>query len=243
MIETNTFGGNRIRLAEFGLEKSIIDVNRKAVDLALHAARNQAIVAGSVGPLGKLLVPYGDIHLTEAIEIYNEQIRILLESGAELILIETMISLDEALIALQAAQEAGAKIVGVTLTFDPSPEGPRTPFGESPTKCVESLESKGASFIGSNCGSDFKTMKSVAAEMKKVASKPILIQANAGLPTMSEGKNHFPEGPDSFAAFVRELSSLGIQYIGGCCGTTPGHIAAASAGLTKRDCNEKNVES
>lgn len=221
VIETNTFGGNRLRLRSAGLEKSIIDFNKRATEIALRSAMGKAVVAGSVGPLGVLLEPYGDTHRSEAGDAYTEQIALLLQGGVEFILFETMISLEEASLALTSAREAGAGIVGVTLTFDMTPEGPCTPFGESPAQCIKMLAAKGAAIIGSNCGNGFEVMKSVAKELRTASKSPILIQPNAGLPVSSGGDMVYPESPAAFARFVKELSVLGVECLGGCCGTPP----------------------
>jgi 5-methyltetrahydrofolate--homocysteine methyltransferase len=228
VVETNTFGGNRKRLDSAGLEKSIAAINRIGAEIALESARGKILVAGSVGPLGVLIEPYGDLEEAEALDVYGEQVSLLLGAGIEFILVETMISLREAVLALQAASQAGARSVGVTLTFDLTPDGPRTPFGESPAQCVEALEKEGALLIGSNCGRGFDVMRSVAREFKAKSKAPVLIQPNAGLPETSAEGLVYPEGPLQFAKFVRELSTLGIECIGGCCGTTPAHIASAS---------------
>jgi 5-methyltetrahydrofolate--homocysteine methyltransferase len=228
VIETNTFGGNKKRLQSAGLDKRISEINGLAAEIALRSANGKAVVAGSVGPLGVLLEPYGDISQTEAMELFGEQVGYLLKAGIELILVETMISLEEAILALRAAREAGAKTVGVTLTFELTPDGPKTAFGESPTTCLQALEQSGASLVGSNCGNGFEVMRAVAKEMKSVSKIPIIIQPNAGIPTLAGNQVTYPESPAHYARFVRELLDLNVQFVGGCCGTTPDHIRAAA---------------
>lgn len=228
IIETNSFGGNRKRLESYAYGNKVADINRAAADIALSAAGANALVAGSVGPLGALLPPFGDISLGQAVDYFGEQIAALTAAGVEFILIETMISLEEALLALRAALESGALLVGVTMTFEPTPVGPRTAFGESPRNAASSLIDHGAHIVGSNCGKDFETMSTVAAELRETSTVPILIQPNAGIPEYSEGKLLYPETADRFAHFVSELMAAGIKLVGGCCGTTPDHIRRAA---------------
>ena len=227
IIETNTFGANRKRLQASRLENNIKEINWTGVGLALSAANGNALVAGSVGPLGALIEPYGDTSKEEAGEIFREQVQLLLEAGVHWIAIETMISLEEAVLALEAAKEAGAKTISVTMTFEPTPEGPRTPFGESPAQIAQKLTSSGATIVGSNCGLGFDVMRSVAKELKGLTTIPVLVQPNAGIPTYSHDTLIYPEGLEQYAEFVRDMVSLGIEFVGGCCGTTPQHIAEA----------------
>jgi len=228
VIETNTFGGNRKRLESAGLANRIVEVNSIAVEIALQEAGGKAVVAGSIGPLGVLLEPYGDVSQTEAMEMFGEQASILLRSGIGFILIETMISLEEATLALRSVKEAGAVSIGVTLTFEMSGDEPRTTFGETARLCAEVLANEGASLVGSNCGNGFEVMRSVSNSMKESSKVPLLIQPNAGIPAYSEGRPVYTEGPTEFASFVREMRSAGVDCLGGCCGTTPDHIRSAA---------------
>ncbi len=234
VIETNTFGANRIRLESVSLHNRVAEVNKRAAEIALSTVNDKVLVAGSIGPLGKLIEPYGEISVDYAREVFNEQIQSLVQSGVDFILIETMISLNEALIALEAAKHSDAKIVGVTMTFDQTPSGPRTSFGESPKNCTQILIDHGADIIGSNCGSGFDVMREVANEMIAVSNVSVLIQPNAGIPAIVEGKIRYPETPERFAKFVKDITALGINLVGGCCGTTPEHIRSAKQVLFKR---------
>lgn len=235
IIETNTFGANRKRLAAAGLEARIKEINSAAADIALTAARKKAFVVGSVGPLGAFVEPYGEVSTQEATDVFAEQVSMLLASGIQFIQIETMMSLEEAVLALGAAQSAGAKHVGVSMTFEPTPEGPRSPFGESPSQAAKTLLDKGAFTAGSNCGKGLDVMRLIAAELLKSAPPSrILIQPNAGIPEIINGKVSYPESPEQYAQFVREMISKGIRFVGGCCGTTPVHIAAARMVIDSR---------
>lgn len=233
VIETNTFGANRKQLEREGFGDKVEEINRKAAEIAFSAAQGKAFVAGSVGPLGVLIEPYGEVSRHEAKRAFEEQIRALIESGIEIILIETMISLDEALIALEAAQAIGSEVVGITLTFEVGLRGARTPFGETPTLAAQKLKEAGASFVGSNCGRGFDEMLIVAAELREATDLPLLIQPNAGIPEYSGDRIAYPETPGHFAEFVRKTLSLGVEFIGGCCGTTPEHILAGKGALKK----------
>ncbi len=231
VIETNSFGGNRKRLEAGGIDGKINDVNIGAVKSALKAANKDAVVIGSIGPLGTLIEPLGETSRAEAKDLFREQTEILLKAGVHVVLVETMISLDEALRALAGAKEAGCEEVGVTMTFEVKANGVRTPFGEDVAKVAESLERAGASFIGSNCGNGFEEMLVVAKEMRIYTGLPLLIQPNAGLPVYNGNGISYPGTPEQFTEFVVKAVSMGIDFVGGCCGTTPAHIAAAHGSL------------
>lgn len=231
VIETCTFGATRRRMDASGLEISVAELNKKAVALAQQAANEKILVAGSVGPLGGLLEPYGDISIAEAETLFAEQISVLHQSGADIILIETMISLGEAIVALRTAKNIGALNIGVTMTFDMTGSEPRTPFGEPIHEVARELLNEGASFIGANCGAGFELMRRVANDFRAATTLPLLIQTNAGIPVIEEGNILYPETPQTFGTFVKEMRNLGVEMIGGCCGTTPEHIAEAQRAL------------
>ncbi len=226
VIETNTFGGNRLRLRKNNLDTRIKEINQKGVEIALKFKDREILIAGSVGPLGELIEPYGDITEKEAEEIFSEQMRILKESGVDFILIETMISLREALIALRSAKKLDC-IVGVTMSFEWGSSGGRTPFGDDVEISIRKLEENGADFVGSNCGKGIEEMKKIAPIIKKSTDLPVLIQPNAGIPKILDGRLTYSESPSDFAVFVKEMLNLGINFIGGCCGTNPEFIKEA----------------
>lgn len=227
VVETNTFGANRKRLELEELGGRVEEINRRGAEIALSAASGKALVAGSVGPLGVLIEPFGELSREEANEVFTEQLGALVAAGIELVLIETMISLDEALLALKAARGAGGKTVGVTLTFEVGLQGARTVFGEPPALAAQKLKEAGADFVGSNCGRGFDEMLIVATDMRKATGLPLLIQPNAGLPEYANDAISYPGTPGQFAEFARNILALGIEFVGGCCGTTPEHIRAA----------------
>jgi 5-methyltetrahydrofolate--homocysteine methyltransferase len=227
VIETNTFGASRKRLELTGLQDRIDEIISAAVKVAREAAGKTAFVAGSVGPLGAVIEPIGDLSREEAENIYYEQIKKLNDNGVDFILIETMISLDEALIALSAARKANSNVAGVTLTFENGVQGLRTPYGESPLQAAKALEENGADFIGANCGHGAADILSVGREMKLVSKLPILLQPNAGLPRVENSKIIYDESPENFGRFVKSALDVGIEMLGGCCGTTHEHIRQA----------------
>ncbi|MCX6170264.1 MAG: homocysteine S-methyltransferase family protein [Ignavibacteriales bacterium] len=233
IIETNTFGANRKRLELTAWAGKIEEINSSAVKAVREVVGNRALIAGSVGPLGEVIEPFGDLSQEEAKNIFYEQIKFLNDSGVDLILIETMISLDEALIALAAARKANSKIVGVTLTFENGAQGLRTPYGETPGQAAKALEKNGADFIGSNCGHGVSDILLVGREMKIVSKLPILLQPNAGIPRVENTKIIYDESPENFARFVKSAVDLGIEMVGGCCGTTEEHIRHADKILSE----------
>lgn len=233
VIETCTFGATKRRLEASDVPYSVADVTRTAVALAKESAAGKALVAGSVGPFGGILEPYGEVTVGEVEELFAEQMSVLVESGADIVLIETMISLSEAIVALRTAKSVGASTVGVTMTFEMTGSEPRTSFGESVQEVVTALTEEGATFIGANCGAGFELMRIVARSFRTESKIPVLIQTNAGIPSVEKGLIVYPEQADSFGRFVKELTDLGIDMIGGCCGTTPEHIAEAAKNIKK----------
>ncbi len=233
VIETCTFGATRRRLEASEVNFSVSDVNRRAVELAKDAANGKVLIAGSVGPFGGILEPFGDVLVSDVEELFAEQMSVLVESGVDIVLIETMISLSEAVVALRTAQRVGAPIVGVTMTFELTGGVARTSFGETVQEAVTSLTNEGATFIGANCGAGFDLMRQVAKEFRAHSTIPVLIQTNAGIPTIEKGMIVYPEQADSYGKFVKELADLGIEMIGGCCGTTPEHIMKAAENIKK----------
>ncbi len=231
VITTNTFGSNRGRLAAHGQENLIEDLNRRAVALARSVAGDEALVAGSVGPLGSILEPFGDIPVEQAIGMFREQVVFLVEEGVDLVLIETMTSLQEALAALRAAREAGAGVVAVTATFEAAPSGVRTAFGETADEVARELVAHGADIVGANCGEGLELMENVGREFPRFENVPLLMQPNAGMPTIENGTISYPGSPEDFARFSRNVIVEGVTLIGGCCGTTPDHVRAAVAAV------------
>jgi 5-methyltetrahydrofolate--homocysteine methyltransferase len=224
MVETNTFGANRLRLKFYGLENQVRKINLASVKNAKEVCPKDKFIAGSVGPLGEILEPLGSISENYAYEIFSEQSKILEEGGVDIIFIETMMAIDEAVVALKAAKDITSLPVAVSMTFELGKTGLKTPWGVDIPTAVKELTSAGADIIGSNCGKGFDEMMQVIDEMKKLTTRPILTQSNAGIPDLLDGNLHYKETPEMIAPKVLELLNSGVNIIGGCCGTNPLHI-------------------
>jgi 5-methyltetrahydrofolate--homocysteine methyltransferase len=227
IITTNTFGGSSLRLHSASLEDKADEINRKGVEIIRNATAGRAYVSASVGPTGTMIAPYGKTTPDEVYLSFVNQIRELLAAGPDLICVETMTDLQEAILAVQAVRSLSAEIpIMATMTFDEKPRGFFTIMGVSIEKAAKGLEAAGATIIGSNCGNGVEKMIKIARAFKDHTNLPIAIQANAGLPIMQDGQTMYPESPDFMAEKVVELLEIGVQVIGGCCGTTPEHIKA-----------------
>ncbi len=224
IVETNTFGANRLRLRFFGLEDKVVEINRAAVENVKKVLPKNKFIAGSIGPLGELLEPIGNISEKLAYEVFTEQAKILEEAGADILFIETMMAIEEAVIAVNAAKENTSLPVSASLTFELGKTGLKTPWGVEVATAVKELTNAGADIIGSNCGKGFDEMTQVINEMRKLTSKPILAQSNAGIPKLVDGNLHYIETPEMIAPKVLKLLKSGVNIIGGCCGTNPTHI-------------------
>jgi homocysteine S-methyltransferase len=231
LIETNTFGANRIKLARYGLENRVREINFRAVKLAREAreiAGEPVFIAGAVGPIGQQLEPIGRITLAQATEAFAEQIAALLEGGADLLVLETFTNLPELLAAVAAAKQTADLPIVAQMTFA---EDGLSLSAEEPSQVVQALERAGVDVIGVNCGVGPQVALQVLEAMRHETKLPLSGQPNAGLPARVEGRFFYFATPDYFATYARQAADLGVTYIGGCCGTTPAHIAAMRAAL------------
>ena len=225
MILTNSFGGSPFKLAPYGLDKKVYEINKAAAEISKRAAGNDIFVLGSVGPTGKILM-MGEVSEQELFDGFAMQMKGLIDGGADGIIIETMSDMDEARVAMRAAKSVTDKEVICTFTFSLTPANEyRTMMGTLPAETVDMLITEGADIIGANCGNGTAGMIDIVKEIRKVNSDiPVLVHANAGMPVLREGISFFPETPVEMSIQISELIAAGANIVGGCCGTTPEHI-------------------
>ncbi|MEO5651977.1 MAG: homocysteine S-methyltransferase family protein [Marmoricola sp.] len=233
LLTTNTFGGTRPRLDMHGLGDHLDAVNRSAAQIARSVADERGLlVAGGLGPTGELLAPLGTMTPAEAQALFAEQLVGLVAGGIDLVLVETLSDLGEAEAALAAAHEVAPDLpVAVTMSFDTNR---RTMMGVRPGEAVLHLAAAGADAAGANCGRGPDEMELIAAEMVRVRPGDLLLvaQSNAGLPQVVGDHFEYDATPQDLAAHATRLTELGIDLVGGCCGSTPAHIAAIRDTLT-----------
>lgn len=217
-----TFTANRIKLAEYGLAEHLIDMNTELVRLAKQAAGGKALVAGDITMTGRQLAPMGDMDFEQLIDVYKEQIRVLDQAGVDLLVVETMMSLQETRAALIAAKEVSSLPVIASLTFE---SDNKTLFGTDPMTAMLVLQALGADVVGTNCSTGPDQMCGVVRQMKQVAKIPVLAKPNAGLPKLdSEGRTVYEMDAETFGREMCLLVEAGATFLGGCCGTTVKHI-------------------
>ncbi|MDA3798554.1 MAG: homocysteine S-methyltransferase family protein [Kiritimatiellae bacterium] len=230
MVETNSFGASSFKLQHFGLEDRAYEINKAAAELSRSAAGEDKHVIGSMGPTGKLLL-MGDVTEEELYESFKEQAMGLEAGGADACCIETFSAVDEAVIAIQAVKENTNLEIITTFTFEETVNGDyRTMMGVSPEQMVEEIVAAGADIVGTNCGNGMGKMVAIVKAIRSAnADIPILVHGNAGMPKNVEGNVVFPESPEEMANVVVSVVEAGANIVGGCCGTTPKHIAAMVA--------------
>jgi homocysteine S-methyltransferase len=225
IIETNSFGANHYKLSEHGLEAELSAINRAAVELAREAIEREkveALVAGSVGPLGVRLAPFGRVQEDEAYQAFHQQISALVDAGADLIILETHNDLHELEQAIKAARDLSDRLLIASMTFT---RDDRTLLGDTASKVAEALHQAGADAIGANCSEGPAQLLRILTAMKAAAPEAMLAAwPNAGWPERVANRILYPATPDYFAEFAAAAHQLGIKFVGGCCGTTPGHI-------------------
>lgn len=224
IVETNTFGGNRLKLSLYSLEGELERINREAVRIAKEAVANRTYVALSVGPTGRLLEPWGDLPFEKALKVYREQMGYALKENPDFAILETFSDLQELRAAILAAQDLGIFPI-CTMTFEASG---RTIMGISPEEALEELVKLGVGIMGTNCGTGPEDMLNVVEKLAK--SRPegiyLIAQPNAGVPKLVDGKTVFDATPQKMAEYAQRYRELGVDIVGACCGSTPAHIKA-----------------
>ena len=234
IIQTNTFGANRYKLSDHDLGDQVMQINRAGVELAqrvVMATFKDVLVAGDVGPLGVRLAPFGRVQPEDARQVFAEQIEALCEAGADLIILETMSDLYEMQEAIAAAHQVCELPIVASMTFT---RDDRTLLGDSPAIVAETLIQSGADVIGVNCsGGPAQILRILRQMHKAVPDAKLSAMPNAGWPERVGGRIMYPASPDYFGDYTRALREAGVSLIGGCCGTTPRHIAEMQEALEK----------
>ncbi len=226
VIETNTFGASPLKLAEQGAAQRTEELNAAAVALCRRAAQGAprpVWIAGSLGPCGGLIEPLGPLSVDQVFDSYARQVRALAEAGVDLLLIETQIDLLEAKTALLAAKSVCDLPVVLSVTYPM--EGSVTVTGSGPDSVAVTLDSLPADVVAVNCGGHPEGFYDIIETLAMLTDKPLAAYANAGLPERREGRLVYPVGPQEFARYVARFADLGASLLGGCCGTTPAHVA------------------
>lgn len=224
-VLTNTFGGNSIRLSHYNLQDKAREINIAGAKIAVEARPEGKFVGGDIGPTGKILKPYGTLDERDAQYSFEEQAKALAEGGVDFIIIETMSDLREAISALRGSKKVTSLPVIVSLSYQKTPRGFFTLMGNSLSECVKTLEDEGADAIGANCNIGSAEMVNLVEEMRAITNLPIVVEPNAGKPLLGEdGTICYEESPEFFTENILKIYNLGVNGIGGCCGTTPLYI-------------------
>ena len=224
VILTNTFGANRIRLAENSLADRVVEINRRGVEISRQAADGKAAVFASIGPTGKLLMN-GEVSAEEMLAAFAEQARAMAEGGADALVVETMSDLEEAKLAVAAARATGLPVVAC-MVFDSGKNLDRTMMGTTPEQAAQELTAAGADVIGANCGQGIGGFLPLCQRLRAATDRPIWMKPNAGLPQLVEGRAVYVGTPEDFAGHIPALLKAGANFVGGCCGTSPQFVSA-----------------
>jgi 5-methyltetrahydrofolate--homocysteine methyltransferase len=247
---TNTFGGSRIMLGRHSFAGRAVEINRAGVEIARQAlGGREGYVLGDIGPFGGLMEPYGDVPAGAVRDAFNEQAAALVDAGADAIIIETQTSLEELVLGIQAARQAGARCVIGSMAYDVTLDGStfRTMMGVDPETAAAFIEDQGADVVALNCGTgmDMERARQAVERYRKVTSLPLMAQPNAGQPRLANMQVVYDESPDQMVRGVVPLLGAGAGIIGACCGSTPEHIRGFRRALDEyldRSRNECNAE-
>jgi 5-methyltetrahydrofolate--homocysteine methyltransferase len=233
IILTDTFGGTRLRMKESKYVERVCEVNQRAAELARQAAATRAgvLVAGSIGPTGLLMKPYGPLGADEASAAFAEQAEALVQGGVDLLVIETMFAFEEADAAFKGARSITDLPIVVSFSYD---RGVRTMMGVKPAVMFKHYREMGAVMIGANCGTTLENMEKVLQEYAETEPGfPLWAKPNAGLPCLVESVTTFDVTPEQMADYAVKYVGLGVRVVGGCCGNMPEHIAAIAKAVKK----------
>lgn len=234
VVQTNTFGGTPIKLSERDLQERTHEANLLAAKAARSVCPPGRFVAGDVGPIGKFLQPMGEYTKEEFQQNFEAQVLGLADGGVDLISIETMYSLDEAVCAVRAAKKVSSLPVSVCMTFDRNPRGFFTLMGETVPRCMEVLKAEGADIVGSNCSHGTPVFTDLARLIRDATDLPVIVQPNRGRPTLEGGAVIYKQSAQEFIDDMKTIVGLGVDVIGGCCGTDPAFIAGLRGAFADR---------
>ena len=228
IILTCTFGGTRMRMKDSKYQDRTPEVNMRAAELARQAAsaRTGVLVAGSMGPVGALIKPYGPLEAEEVKATFAEQAKALADGGVDLLLIETMFAFEETTAAFEGARSTTDLPIVVSFSYD---RGTRSMMGVKPKDVIKTYSAMGAAMVGANCGSTLENMEAVVKEYAAtVPGLPLWVKPNAGVPRMDieTEQGIYDMSPDDMAAYALKYVAFGARVVGGCCGNTPDHVAA-----------------
>jgi 5-methyltetrahydrofolate--homocysteine methyltransferase len=229
MVLTCSFGGSSLRLEDSPLAGRARELNIRATEIARGAAGEGVLVAGSMGPTGQLVEPLGPLTRDACVDTFSEQARALVEGGVDLFVLETFFALDEALWAAEAIRALTDLPLVMSFSFD---QGTKTMMGLSPADVTTAVAPLGVAALGANCGRSLADTSQLVSEFLAAGlSSPMWVKPNAGVPQVVDGSVVYPEGPDSFAAQVGKLAANGARIVGGCCGSTPEHLASLARAI------------
>jgi methionine synthase I (cobalamin-dependent) len=234
IILTNTFGGNRLRLALHNAESHVSAANKAAAEILRRieeGSKQEVIVAGDIGPSGEVLAPYGELAFQDAKDAFQEQAAALIDGGVDLIWVETMSDLEEVRAAVEGTREVSKEIpIFTTMTFDTHG---RTMMGVTPEQAFHTLSGFGVTALGGNCGNGPEEIIEVITKMHALDQEALLVaKANAGIPELVQGKAVYRASPETMADYAVQAYQAGARVIGACCGSTPDHIAAIASSLS-----------
>ncbi|MBA31173.1 MAG: methionine synthase [Chloroflexi bacterium] len=226
IVLTNSFGGNKYMLKKYGIEDKFYEVNKLAAELAKSVTPVGKYVCGSIGPTGEFLEPLGAISESEMYDVFTVMCKAFEDGGADAVMVETQLGLEEATLAIRAAKDHTKLTVMSTMVFDKGPRGYFTMMGVTPESAAKGLVDVGADIVGTNCGNGIEKMIEIATMMRQATDAYLVVQSNAGIPSIVKGKVIYPESPEFMAENYKKLSEIPVNILGGCCGTTDDHIRA-----------------